>query len=245
MDRTTAFWLVAPGLATGLGGLALLVYRRPGDRMLDLLLGTTGGIMTAAAVFSLLVPALDEGTVGEVVLGFLCGAAVLALLDAYIPHAHARFSEGAHGREERRAALMLSALTIHNLPEGLAVGVAFAAGGSELGVPIAVAIGIQNVPEGFASAAPLLAARAPLRTAVGVAAATGLVEPPAALLGYAIAESVTSLLPAALAFAGGAMVYVVVDEMLPESRERGNEREATGGFVVGFTVMMLLDNALG
>jgi zinc transporter, ZIP family len=245
MDRTTAFWLVAPGLATGLGGLALFVFRSPRDRMLDTLLGATGGIMAAAAVFSLLVPALEEGTVGEVVLGFLLGAALLALLDAYIPHVHARFSERAHSREQRRAALMLSALTIHNLPEGLAVGVAFAAGGPELGVPIAVAIGVQNVPEGFASAAPLVAAKATLWTAVAFAAATGLVEPPAALLGYAIAESVTSLLPAALAFAGGAMVYVVVDEMLPESRERGNEREATGGFVVGFTVMMLLDNALG
>ena len=241
----TPFWLVAPGLATGLGGLALLAIRRPGDRLLDTLLGVTGGIMLAATVFSLLVPALEEGTVGEVVLGFVCGAALLALLDVYMPHAHARFAEGLQGRQERRAALMLGALTIHNLPEGLAVGVAFAAGGPELGVPIAIAIGIQNVPEGFASAAPLLATRTPLWAAIGFAALTGLVEPPAAVLGYAVAESVGALLPAALAFAGGAMVYVVVDEMLPESREHGNEREGTGGFVLGFTVMMLLDNAFG
>jgi ZIP family zinc transporter len=241
---TTFLWLVLPGLATGIGGLGLLLIRKPSDRVLDTLLGATGGIMLAATVFSLLVPALEEGTVGEVVLGFLAGAGVLALLDAYIPHAHARFAEGSQGRKERRAALMLSALTIHNLPEGLAVGVAFAAGGAELGVPIAVAIGLQNVPGGFA-AAPVLAVRTSLWTAVGFAALTGLVEPPAAFLGYAIAESMTVLLPAALAFAGGAMVYVVVDEMLPESREHGNEREATGGFVIGFTVMMLLDNALG
>jgi ZIP family zinc transporter len=242
---TTFLWLVLPGLATGIGGLGLLLVRKPSDRVLDTLLGATGGIMLAATVFSLLVPALEEGTVGEVVLGFLAGAGVLALLDAYIPHAHARFAEGSQGRKERRAALMLSALTIHNLPEGLAVGVAFAAGGAELGVPIAVAIGLQNVPEGFAAAAPVLAVRTSLWTAIGFAALTGLVEPPAAFLGYAIAESMTVLLPAALAFAGGAMVYVVVDEMLPESREHGNEREATGGFVIGFTVMMLLDNALG
>jgi ZIP family zinc transporter len=245
MDWTTAFWLVAPGLATGLGGLGLLLFRSPRDRVLDTLLGLTGGIMTAAAVFSLFVPALEQGTVAEVVAGFLVGAAVLAAFDAYIPHVHARFSERDHTRGHRRATLLLSALTIHNLPEGLAVGVAFAAGGAELGVPIAVAIGLQNIPEGFASAAPLLAVQSSAWTAAGFAAATGLVEPPAALLGYAVAESVTSLLPAALAFAGGAMVYVVVDELLPESRERGNEREATGGFVVGFAVMMLLDNALG
>ena len=245
MDASTLAWLVAPGLATGVGGLFLLVIRRPGDRLLDMLLGATGGIMAAAAVFSLLVPALEGGGVAEVVVGFLAGAVVLAALDAYVPHVHARFTERSHTREEQRATLLLGALTLHNIPEGLAVGVAFAAGGSELGVPVAVAIGVQNVPEGFAAAAPLVAARAPLWLAVGFAAATGLVEPPAAILGYLVADSAAVALPAALAFAGGAMIYVVVDEMLPESRERGNEREATGGFVVGFVVMMLLDNALG
>ncbi|MFO7573310.1 MAG: ZIP family metal transporter [Gaiellaceae bacterium] len=245
MDGETLFWLVAPGLATGLGGLGLLVVRHPGDRLLDTLLGATAGIMAAAAVFSLLVPALELGGVLGVVAGFLLGAAVLAALDAYVPHVHARFTERSQTREERRATLLLSALTIHNLPEGLAVGIAFAAGGAELGVPVAVAIGLQNIPEGFAAAAPLVAAKTSVWTAAGFAVATGLVEPPAALLGYAIADSAAVALPAALAFAGGAMIYVVVDEMLPESRERGNEREATFGFVVGFVVMMLLDNALG
>jgi ZIP family zinc transporter len=243
MDSTLV-WLVLPGLATGLGGLALLLVRRPGDRLLDTLLGLTAGIMLAAAMFSLLVPALDAGTVLEVVLGFGAGAGALALLDAYIPHIHARFVEREQTRGERRAVMLLSALTIHNLPEGLAVGVAFAAGGTELGVPIAVAIAVQNVPEGFAAAAPLFRQTSVL-AAIGFAFATGLVEPPAALLGYAIAESASAILPVALSFAGGAMVYVVVDEMLPESRENGHEREATGGVVVGFAVMMVLDNALG
>ncbi|HLF69164.1 MAG TPA: ZIP family metal transporter [Gaiellaceae bacterium] len=245
MRDWTLFWLVAPGLATGLGGLGLLVVGRPSERLLDTLLGVTGGIMMAAAMFSLLVPGLEQGTVAEVVLGVLAGAALLVVLDAYMPHVHARFRERSHSREQRRAALLLSALTIHNLPEGLAVGVAFAAGGAELGIPLAVAIGLQNLPEGFAAAAPLVAARASTWSAIGFAAATGLVEPPAAALGYAVADSATTLLPFALAFAGGAMIYVVIDEMLPESREHGNEREATGGFVLGFVVMMLLDNALG
>jgi ZIP family zinc transporter len=201
--------------------------------------------MLAAAVFSLLVPALDEGTGAEVIAGFFVGAGALALLDAYLPHLHARLPERGHPQKEQRAFLLLSALSIHNIPEGLAVGVAFAAGGSELGVPIAVAIAVQNVPEGFAAAAPLLSAGASTWVTVTFAAATGLVEPPAALLGFAVAETITSLLPFALAFAGGAMVYVVVDEMLPESRENRHEREATGGVVVGFAAMMLLDNALG
>lgn len=245
MDTETLIWLVAPGLATGVGGLCLLAVPRPGERLLDTLLGATGGIMFAASVFSLLVPALELGSVYEVVLGFLVGAAVLAALDAYVPHLHARFTERSHTRETRRATLLLGALTLHNIPEGLAVGVAFAAGGTELGVPVAVAIGVQNIPEGFAAAAPLVAAKASVWTAVGFAVATGLVEPPAAILGYLVADSAAVALPVALAFAAGAMIYVVVDELLPESREHGNEREATGGFVVGFVVMMLLDNALG
>ena len=242
---STFFWLVVPGLATGIGGLGLLVVRHPGDRLLDTLLGATGGIMLAAAVFSLLVPALDEGTVAEVVVGFLVGAGVVAALDAYLPHVHARLTERPLHGKRHRATLLLGALTIHNLPEGLAVGVAFAAGGTELGVPIAVAIGVQNIPEGFAAAAPLVAAGTTAGRAVFFAAATGFVEPPAALLGYGVAESVSTLLPVALAFAAGAMVYVVADEMIPESHERGNEREATTGLVIGFAVMMVLDNALG
>ena len=245
MDASTLFWLVVPGLATGVGGLGLVVVRRPGPRLIDTLLGATAGIMLAAAVFSLLVPALDDGSVWEVVAGFGVGAGVLALLDATIPHVHTRLRERPVRSEEHRSVLMLSALTIHNIPEGLAVGVAFAAGGPELGIPIAVAIAIQNIPEGFAAAAPLGAAGASIGTAIGFAVATGLVEPPAALLGYAVAESVGVLLPLALSFAAGAMVYVVVDEIVPESHGGGNEREATGGFVGGFAVMMLLDNVLG
>jgi ZIP family zinc transporter len=244
VDASTLFWLVAPGLATGIGGLGLLVVRRPGPRLIDTLLGATAGIMLAAAVFSLLVPALEDGSVWEVVAGFVIGAAALALLDTTLPHIHERIRERPPRREEHRAALMLGALTIHNLPEGLAVGVAFAAGGPELGIPIAVAIGLQNIPEGFASAAPMLAAGSTLGTAVGFAVLTGLVEPPAALLGYAIAESVAILLPLALSFAAGAMVYVVVDEIVPESHGRGNERHATAGLVAGFAVMMVLDNVL-
>jgi ZIP family zinc transporter len=123
--------------------------------------------------------------------------------------------------------------------------VAFAAGGPDLGIPVAIAIGIQNVPEGFAAAAPLLEAGVTRLTAVAVAVATGLVEVPAALFGYGVAEISSAALPSALAFAAGAMVYVVVDELVPESHSRGFERVATFGVIAGFALMMALDNAFG
>ncbi|MGE0065774.1 MAG: ZIP family metal transporter [Solirubrobacterales bacterium] len=206
--------------------------------------------MLAATAFSLLVPALDRGGVWEVVAGLGAGAALMGVLDAIVPHAHARFAEHEDLPAEQRAArerstLLLSALTIHNLPEGMAVGIAFAAGGVELGAPLALAIGIQNIPEGFAAAAPLVGGGTSRRNAAGIAALTGIVEPPAAALAFVAFEAVEALLPFGLAFAGGAMLYVIVDELIPESQVRGNERIATFALLVGFALMLVLDNAFG
>jgi ZIP family zinc transporter len=243
VDATTLSGLILPGLATGIGGLFVLVLPHPGDRLLATLLGFTGGIMLAASMFSLLAPALELGSLVEVLAGFTVGAGTLAVLDVMIPHAHARFAERPRSRAGSRALLLLGALTIHNVPEGLAVGVAFAAGGTDLGLPVAIASGVQNIPEGFAAAAPLLDAGVARITAVGIAVATGLVEPPAALFGYGVAGISGAVLPLALAFAAGAMVYVVVDELVPESHARGFERFATFGVIAGFALMMALDNA--
>ncbi len=245
MDATTLAGLILPGLATTLGGIGVLAFPHPGERAIASLLGLTGGIMLAASMFSLLVPALELGSLSEVLVGFGLGAGVMVILDLVIPHVHARFTERRPIAAGSRPLLLLSALTIHNVPEGLAVGVAFAAGGSELGLPVAIAIGVQNVPEGFAAATPLIDAGYSRMTALGVAAATGLVEPPAALLGYGAAEASSAMLPLGLAFAAGAMVYVVVDELVPESHSRGHERVATLGLIAGFAVMMTLDNAFG
>jgi ZIP family zinc transporter len=247
VDASTAAWLLVGGLATGVGALALLVVGHPSDRLLAALLGFTGGIMLAAAAFSLLVPALELGSLGEVVAGFLAGMAALAALDTVVPHVHERFVERGHEPTpaHSRALLLVSALTIHNVPEGLAVGVAFAAGGPELGIPVALAIAVQNVPEGFAAAAPVFEATGSRRRAFGVAAASGLVEPPAAFLAYGAASAAAFVLPFALAFAAGAMLYVIVDELVPESHARGFERAATYAFGGGFTVMMFLDNVFG
>jgi ZIP family zinc transporter len=247
MELETLLWILAAGFATGVGGLALLLMPRPSDFLLDVLLGFTAGVMLAATAFSLLVPALDEGVLAEVLAGVLAGGIALLALDVLVPHVHLRYFERGHTdvAEGRRAVLLLSALTIHNVPEGMAVGVAFAAGGPELGIPIALAIGIQNVPEGFAAAAPLLAAGTPRPAAIGVAALTGAVEPPAALIAFATLSVASTLLPFGLAFAAGAMLYVVVDELVPESHARGNERAASVALLIGFALMLALDNAFG
>jgi ZIP family zinc transporter len=247
VDLETFAWILAAGAATGVGGLALLLLPHPSDLLLDALLGFTAGVMLAATAFSLLVPALGEGTLAEVLAGVVVGGVVLLGLDALVPHVHLRYFERGHAnvRARNRAVLLLSALTIHNIPEGMAVGVAFAAGGPELGIPIALAIGIQNVPEGFAAAAPLLAAGTPPRSAVGVAALTGAVEPPSALAAFAAFGASEALLPFGLAFAAGAMLYVVVDELVPESHARGNERIASAALLGGFVLMLALDNAFG
>ena len=240
--------ILAAGAATSVGALGLLVFRRPSERVLDALLGFTAGIMLAATVFSLLVPALERGGLAEVLFGFALGGGTIALLDAFVPHLHTRFLErgrelaGAEPEALRRSLLLLAAMTIHNVPEGLAVGVAFAAGGADLGVPIAIAIGIQNVPEGFAAATPLLGSGSP-SAAAALAAVTGVVEPPAAFSALAAFGVVSVLLPAGLAFAAGAMAYVVVDELIPESHARGYEREASLALLVGFALMTALDRA--
>lgn len=251
LDVEAVAWIVGAGLATGAGGIAVLLIRHPSPRSLDVLLGFTAGVMFAAAAFSLLVPALELGSLSEVLVGFALGGAALAVADRYVPHLHMRFFESRHAdtpgrrRAWQRAGLLISALTIHNIPEGMAVGVAFAAGGPELGVPVALAIGIQNIPEGFAAAAPLVEAGIRPRMAALVAGITGLFEPPAAFAAFAAFEFSTMLLPAGLAFAGGAMIYVIADELIPESHARGHEREATMALLGGFILMMGLDNAFG
>jgi zinc transporter, ZIP family len=252
MDLTTGETIgaILPGLATGLGGVVLLFFRRdPDERTLDAMTGLTAGIMLAAAIFSLLIPALDQGSLGEVVVGLVAGVGFLAVLDEVVPHIHARFTEPGHPDDpnapaQRRAILMLSALTIHNIPEGMAVGLAFAAGGTDVGTATAIAIGVQNIPEGFAAAAPLVASGTSKRRALAFSVATGAVEPPVALLAAAAVGVIGALIAGGLAFAAGAMLYVVIDELVPESYGHGNERVATLGFTTGFVIMLVLDNAL-
>lgn len=253
MDTTTFLALVLPGLATGLGGLALLFVRRPTPaRTLSMMLGFTGGVMLAAVSFSLLVPAIDAADgLWEVVVGFAAGCAMMVVLDRLIPHVH-KDVEGAEVQDHnhdveghRKTTMLVTALTIHNLPEGLAVGVAFGLGGVEAALGLAVAIGIQNIPEGFAAGVPVLESGGGRKRAAGVALATGLVEPPAAIAAFYLSGIADTVLAGGLAFAGGAMLYVVVDELIPYSHARGHEQEASIALLVGFILLLVLDVGLG
>jgi len=230
------------GLATGAGALPVLFTRRISDKLLDVLLGFSAGVMLAATSFSLIVPAIDLSGPWVAVIALLLGAVVLHLVDRFVPHFHPAF--GAEGPASRlpRVWLFVLAITIHNFPEGLAVGVSFGGGDVAAGLVIATAIGLQNMPEGLAVALPLLREGYSRRKSLWYGTLTGLVEPVGGLLGAALVSISQPILPWGLAFAAGAMLFVVSDEMIPESHRKGFEREATFGLVVGFVIMMLLDS---
>jgi ZIP family zinc transporter len=237
------------GAATGAGAIPIFLKSQFSRRTLDIMLGFAAGVMLAASAFSLLVPALEDPLVSNwtdvvtvVALGFTLGGAFVHLADKYIPHAH--FEKGLEGPSSKMARvwLLVLAITIHNFPEGLAVGVAFGVQDPLTGISVAVAIGLQNVPEGLAVAAPLVREGYPRGKAALLALATGLVEPIGGLLGVSIVSIAVFLLPYGLAFAAGAMIFVVGDEMIPESHTVENARVATWGVMVGFVIMMALDN---
>lgn len=230
------------GLATGAGALPVALVKNISDNILDIMLGFAAGVMLAATAFSLLVPAVELGGPLTSAMSLGIGALTIHLIDLFIPHLHP--VAGAEGPPSRlsRIWLLILAITIHNFPEGLAVGVSFGTGDIAAGLAIATAIGLQNMPEGLAVALPLLRERYSSPHAIGYAALTGLVEPLGGLIGFALVSISHSLLPWGLAFAAGAMLFVVADEMVPESHRKGFGREATFGLVAGFIVMMLLDS---
>ncbi len=229
------------GLATGAGAIPVLFTRQISDRLLDVMLGFSAGVMLAATSFSLIVPAIDLSGPFVAVLGLILGALVLHLVDRFTPHIHLFL--GAEGPPSKlpRVWLFVLAITIHNFPEGLAVGVSFGSGDVAAGLVIAMAIGLQNMPEGLAVALPLLREGYTRGKSLWYAILTGIVEPLGGLLGVALVSISQPILPWGLAFAAGAMLFVVSDEMIPESHRKGFAREATFGLIAGFVAMMLLD----
>jgi ZIP family zinc transporter len=221
-------WSLFAALGTSVGGLTIYLYKNPTRRALDLSVGFAAGVMIAATMFGLLPAAGQDMSVLWVSVWFILGMASIALADKYYPHQHWRHSDNSgyehrHPRLPRRAWMLAGALTIHNIPEGLAVGAAFAYSGAELGIPLALAIALHNIPEGFAVAAP--ASDYPRRGRLALlAAATGMVEIPAIIIAYLLASSITYIIAPSLAFAAGAMIYVVFDELLPDTFRGGNER---------------------
>jgi len=230
------------GLATGVGALPVIFVKKFSDNLMDVLLGFAAGIMLAATAFSLLVPAINEGGPYVSVLGLLLGALTIHIIDRLIPHFHP--VAGAEGPPSAlsRLWLFIIAITMHNFPEGLAVGVSFGSGDIARGLIVATAIGLQNAPEGLAVALPLLRERYSKARSIGYATLTGLVEPVGGLIGVLLVTIVHSLLPWGMSFAAGAMIFIVVDEMVPESHKKGFGREASIGFLAGFALMMLLDS---
>ncbi len=246
---------------TALGAALVFFTKRINQKLLDAMLGFSGGVMMAASYWSLLAPSIDlahgYGSFSwfPAAIGFGLGAFALSLSDNLLPHfplGTAMQVETAEGTTWRRTLLLVFAITLHNIPEGLAIGVAFGAlacgfDNASLGAAVALAIGIglQNLPEGAAVALPLRRLGwSPLRS-FSYGQFSALVEPIAAVTGAAAVTACMPIMPYALAFAAGAMIYVVIDAVIPESRDRGNTHCATLGAILGFIVMMILDVGLG
>lgn len=243
------------GLATGAGALPALFIRRISDRAQNAMLGFSAGVMLAASFFSLILPGLEAaetqgaGRVGAasiVVVGVLIGAAALWLIHRYAPHEHFVMGrEGPQATHVKRIWLFVVAITLHNFPEGLAVGVGFGSEEPGRAIALAVGIGLQNMPEGLAMAVALLTIGYGRGLAFATAALTGLVEPLGGLLGVGAVTLAAPLLPWGLAFAAGAMIFVISDEIIPETHRQGFSTQGTAGLMSGLAVMMFLDATLG
>ncbi len=243
------------GLMTAVGAILVLFGKTPSRKQRDISLGFAAGVMLSASFFSLIIPALDaseirygDGAIPALIvsIAILFGMGGVALLNEKLPHEH--FKTGREGPESdslRRIWLFIIAITIHNLPEGLAVGVGFGAGGFEGGFPIALGIGLQNAPEGLAVAVALLGEGYSKQRSFAIAALTGLVEPVTGLLGAALIVVAEPLLPWGLAFAAGAMLYVISHEIIPETHREGHQNQATMGLAIGLVLMLFLDVWLG
>ena len=243
------------GMMTAIGALPVLGGRTPSRRTRDLMLGFAAGVMLSASFFSLIIPALDAAEITAaanwapaaiVCAGILVGMFAVDFLNERLPHEH--FAQGHEGPDTgslRRVWLFIIAITIHNFPEGLAVGVGFGAGGVEGGMPLAIGIGLQNAPEGLAVAVALLGEGYSRIRSWAIAAATGLIEPVGGLLGAGLVQVAQPLLPWGLAFAAGAMLYVISHEIIPETHRNGHQRVATMGLAAGLVVMLFLDVWLG
>ena len=243
--------LIIPFLGTALGSAFVFFMKRDMPAMLQkVLLGFASGVMVAASVWSLLIPAINMGNITPVVIGFLGGFAFLLLIDYITPHIHPKGGHEGPQSHLSRTTMLALAVTIHNFPEGMAVGVAIAgaltsdfnlAGAFALSIGIA----IQNVPEGAIISMPLRAAGNSRWKAFGIGALSGIVEPVGGALVLLLATSVLGIMPYMLAFAAGAMLYVVVEELVPEYSEGKHSNIGTIGFALGFVLMMVLDVVLG
>ncbi len=239
------------GGATIIGSLLGFVFKNISHRFSDIVLSFAAGVMLAAAVLGLILPSVEYGGDWGLLYsipGIFAGALCLNLIDKLVPHMHKLMgtdSEAHHNEGLSKILLFVMAIAIHNLPEGIAAGVGFGSGDVGQALTIAGGIALQNIPEGMVIIGPMLAAGVSSRRTFIAALATGLVEVAGTLIGYFAVSVSAAVLPFALAFAGGTMLYVISDEMIPETHAHGSERGATYALLVGFCVMLVTDVLLG
>ncbi len=240
------------GGATVIGAVIGFLFRNISHKFSDIVLSFAAGVMLAAAVLGLILPSLDYGGKFGIIItvaGIFAGALCLNLVDKLVPHLHRMVgaedeNHQANGKLSK-VLLFVMAIAIHNLPEGIAAGVSFGSGNDAEALLIAGGIALQNIPEGMVIIAPMLASGVKPGKTFLIAAATGVIEVVGTLLGYAAVTLATAILPFALAFAGGTMLYVISDEMIPETHAHGEQRGATYALLVGFCVMLISDVLLG
>lgn len=241
--------VIIAGMATSLGALPVFFTKEVKDEIMDIALGFAAGVMLSATSFSLLMPAInmseqDFKSMLFIAFGVILGGVIMDIIDKNIPHFH--ITGGFEGRKSRLSKLILFiiAITIHNFPEGLAVGVSFGSGNIRDGIAVAIGIGLQNIPEGFAVAFPLITEGISKKKAFFITFITGVVEVVGGITGLLIIRISKAILPFVLAFAGGTMLFVISDEIIPETHRNKNYRKATYGVIAGFVVMMMFDTLL-
>ena len=239
------------GGATVIGAAIGFAFKKLSHAFSDIVLAFAAGVMLAAAVLGLILPSLEYGgrfSLLITIVGVFVGAICINLVDKLVPHLHklAGIDNEAHANGSLgKVLLFVSAIAIHNLPEGIAAGVGFGSGDTSQALLIAGGIALQNIPEGMVIIAPMLSAGIRPRRTFAIAALTGLVEVVGTFIGYFAVSLASAILPFALAFAGGTMLYVISDEMIPETHAHGSQRGATYALLVGFCLMMAMDILLG
>ena len=239
------------GGATVIGALLGFIFKKLSQKFSDIVLSFAAGIMLSAAVLGLILPAVEYGGkwgLPITVIGIFAGAVCLNLIDKLVPHLHRLVGsdiEEHHNASLSKVLLFVTAIAIHNLPEGIAAGVGFGSGNNSQALLIAGGIALQNIPEGMVIIGPMIAAGVSPRKTFVCAMLTGVVEVIGTLIGYFAVSLASAILPFALAFAGGTMLYVISDEMIPETHAHGSQRGATYALLVGFCVMLISDVLLG
>ena len=239
------------GGATIIGSLLGFIFKKMTHRFSDIILSFAAGVMLSAAILGLILPSLEYGGKYGLLItipGVFAGALCLNLIDKLVPHLHKMIGpdiEAHHNQNLSKVLLFVLAIAIHNLPEGIAAGVGFGSGNTNQALMIAGGIALQNIPEGMIIIGPMLSAGVTPKKTLICALITGLVEVAGTLIGYFAVSIASAILPFALAFAGGTMLYVVSDEMIPETHAHGSERGATYALLVGFCLMLVSDVLLG